>query len=195
MRNLTTLCVVGSLCIIGWQPVFGSQHQPESVVHAPPKIVTIQEFTPDCASSVFLDMAYTNFFKKLSWLKVKHLGNALRDQVYYWGAFQDVMLNSFGTLENPPMEIILRNQLCHFLNKRKLRSTHIHDPLLLKWFKRNGKTIIKQLAHQSQLVKQKILKEFRENTENYKQSQGYRAYLNQVKKRVYEEQFRTKSKF
>jgi hypothetical protein len=145
--------------------------------------------SPDCAVPVHLEPVFSQFFETFVWQNQDRISKDLKDALLYWTQFQGVLTNKYGHLDSPPAELILRNQLCHYLSKRNLRSIYAKDAELITWFQKNGNKVVDQIKNKSLELKKNLMLSVEQTRLSQQEALGLTEYLKSVKEKVMVEHF------
>ena len=145
--------------------------------------------SPDCSKTVYVDNVFSDFFKNFIWHNRKVIPSALGDQILYWIIFQEELTQAYGYLENPPAEIILKNQLCNTLNKKSTKTVSIADADLIKWFSTYGKVIVDQVRQHSMDTRNSLISKQKDSQMSNKEQMAMQDHLRQIQTKVRKDYF------
>ncbi len=145
--------------------------------------------SPACASTAYIVHMFSIFFETFVWANQNKLSASLKDDLVYWTQYQKLLVSTYGHLEEPPSELILKNQLCHHLSKRTLRSTHASDQKLIAWFKKYGPQIINQIKNQSLQTREKLIQKQKESKLSRSENKKLNTYLEKILSKVKRDRF------
>lgn len=145
--------------------------------------------SPDCSQVVYVDNVFSDFFKNFMWVNRKTVSTSLSEQFLYWIIFQEELTQAYGYLENPPAELILRNQLCNHLGKKNAKTVSMTDPDLIKWVNSYGKSIVDQIHQQSVDVRNSLISKQKQVRLSTKEQAVMQNHLKQIQTRVRKDYF------
>lgn len=145
--------------------------------------------TPDCASIVFVDLVYTDFFRYFVWHNRSQIDEAVRNDILYWSEFQGLLVKKFGFLRDPPMELVLKKILCPVLGRRNLTATSIEDPKLIQWFQTVGTRVVQEIRKHSLKTRDKLLRKEKLVVFQAKEQRAFDAHVDIVRKQVAKDYF------
>jgi hypothetical protein len=145
--------------------------------------------SPDCRHSVNIDYAFSNFFKQAAWHHRKVLPKPTYEGLLYWLVFQEELTESYGYLEDPPVELILQNQLCHMLSSKKRNSIELENPIFVSWLQIRGQTLVTQLETQSLKSRKSLISKHNLTSDMQKELKSMAIYLSGIKQKIKKEHF------
>lgn len=156
---------------------------------SPMTFASLPSHSPDCSTAVFVDNVYSDFFQEFLWINREKVKKSVSEALLYWIVFQGELTLEYGYLELPPAEIILRNQLCNWLESKSLKSIETQSPDLVHWVNTYGMRVVEQIKKQSLDARKQLISKDKDLQRSYKEEIALKQHMDEIRKRVRKEHF------